>query len=78
MTPAVTSAVTSDGDAVLDVAVYSDTTADESVDGVQGFNFRALSAGITPEDRRRIREELLHRVHPTWNHDHDELDHPPT
>lgn len=63
---------------VLDVAVYSDTTADESVDGVEGFNFRALSAGITPEDRRRIREELLHRVHPTWNHDHDELTHPPT
>lgn len=64
--------------AVLDVAVYSDTTAEESVDGVEGFNFRALSAGITPEDRRRIREELLHRVHPTWAHDHDELDHPPT
>ncbi|RHW25538.1 hypothetical protein D0Z08_18705 [Nocardioides immobilis] len=63
---------------VLDVAVYSDTTADESVDGVEGFNFRALSGGITPEDRRRIREELLHRVHPTWNHDHDELAHPPT
>lgn len=63
---------------VLDVAVYSDTTADESVDGVEGFNFRALSAGITADDRRRIREELLHRVHPTWNHDHDELDHPPT
>ncbi len=63
---------------MLEVAVYSDTTADESVDGVEGFNFRALSAGITPEDRRRIREELLHRVHPTWNHDHDELAHPPT
>ncbi|MDZ5620311.1 hypothetical protein SFC88_05735 [Nocardioides sp. HM23] len=63
---------------VLDVAVYSDTTADESVDGVDGFNFRALSAGITVEDRRRIREELLHRVHPTWDHDHDELAHPPT
>jgi hypothetical protein len=74
----VTSVVTSDGDTVLDVAVYSDTTADESVDGVEGFNFRALSAGITPEDRRRIREELLHRVHPTWNNAHDELDHPPT
>jgi hypothetical protein len=64
--------------AQLEVAVYSDTTADESVDGVEGFNFRALSAGITPDDRRRIREELLHRVHPTWNHDHDELTHPPT
>jgi len=63
---------------VLDVAVFSDTTADESVDGVEGFNFRALSAGITAEDRRRIREELLHRVHPTWNHNHDELAHPPT
>jgi hypothetical protein len=63
---------------VLDVAVYSDTTADESVDGVEGFNFRALSAGITPEDRRRIREELIHRVHPTWDHEHDELAHPPT
>jgi len=63
---------------VLDVAVYSDTTAEESVDGVEGFNFRALSAGITSEDRRRIREELLHRVHPTWGHDHDELAHPPT
>lgn len=64
--------------AALDVAVYSDTTADEAVDGVEGFNFRALSPGITPEDRRRIREELLHRVHPTWSHDHDELAHPPT
>ncbi len=74
MTPPVTAA----RGTVLDVAVYSDTTADESVDGVEGFNFRALSGGITPEDRRRIREELLHRVHPTWNHDHDELAHPPT
>ena len=63
---------------VLDVAVFSDTTADESVDGVEGFNFRALSAGVTADDRRRIREELLHRVHPTWAHDHDELAHPPT
>jgi hypothetical protein len=63
---------------LLEVAVFSDTTADEAVDGVEGFNFRALSPGITAEDRRRIREELLHRVHPTWNHDHDELAHPPT
>jgi hypothetical protein len=63
---------------VLDVAVYSDTTAEESIDGVAGFNFRALSPGITDDDRRRIREELLHRVHPTWSHDHDELAHPPT
>ena len=70
--------MTSGGGPVLDVAVYSDTTADESVDGVEGFNFRALSPGITAEDRRRIREDLLHRVHPTWNHDHDELAHPPT
>lgn len=64
--------------AVLEVAVFSDTTAGESVDGVEGFNFRALSSGITADDRRRIREELLHRVHPMWGHDRDELAHPPT
>lgn len=62
----------------FEVATYTDVTSSEAVDGVDGFNFQAVSPGLTGEDRQRIREGLLHRVVPSWALGHDPLDHPPT
>jgi hypothetical protein len=62
----------------FEVAVYTDVLAAEALDGVDGFNFQAASAGISGVDQQRIRESLLHRVVPSWLLDHDELSHPPT
>jgi len=63
---------------VFDVAIYTDTRADEAIDGIDGFNFQAASTGITAQDRQVIRDNLLHRVAVGWGVDHDPLDHPPT
>jgi len=63
---------------VFDVAIYTDTRADEAIDGIDGFNFQAVSTGITAQDRQIIRDNLLHRVVVGWGVDHDPLDHPPT
>jgi len=62
----------------FDVAVYTDVVASEAVDGVDGFNFQAVSRGITGVDQQRIREKMLHRVIPAWSLGHDELSHPST
>ncbi|MBE2999824.1 hypothetical protein IDM40_14070 [Nocardiopsis sp. HNM0947] len=62
----------------FEVATYTDVTSGEAIDGVDGFNFQAVSPGLTGEDRQRIREGLLHRVVPSWALGHDPLDHPPT
>ncbi|GHC76058.1 hypothetical protein GCM10007079_12010 [Nocardiopsis terrae] len=62
----------------FETATYTDVTAGEAIDGVDGFNFQAVSAGLTGVDQQRIREGLLHRVVPTWALGHDALDHPPT
>ncbi|WP_051050947.1 GAP1-N2 domain-containing protein [Nocardiopsis salina] len=62
----------------FEVATYTDVTSSEAIDGVDGFNFQAVSPGLTGEDRQRIREGLLHRVVPSWALGHDPLDHPPT
>ncbi|MEU3016153.1 hypothetical protein ABZ635_01995 [Nocardiopsis sp. NPDC007018] len=62
----------------FETATYTDVTAGEAIDGVDGFNFQAVSPGLTGVDRQRIREGLLHRVVPSWDLGHDPLDHPPT
>ncbi|WP_244928754.1 hypothetical protein [Nocardioides sp. W7] len=62
----------------FDRAIYTDVRADEAVDGHDGFNFQAVSAGTTGSDLAAIRGVLLHQVQPGWAVDHDELSHPPT
>lgn len=62
----------------FDVATYTDVVASEAIDGVDGFNFQSVSAGVTGVDQQKIRESLLHRVVPSWALDHDALDHPAT
>ena len=61
---------------MFDVALYTDTRANEAVDGIDGFNFQALSEGMTTQDRQVIRDYMLHRVVVGWNVDHDPLEHP--
>lgn len=63
---------------MFDVAIYTDTRADEAIDGIDGFNFRAVSEGITAQDKQAIRDNMLHRVVVGWGVDHDPLAHPPT
>ena len=63
---------------MFDVAIYTDTRADEAIDGIDGFNFQAASKGITAQDRQVIRDNMLHRVIVGWGVDHDPLTHPPT
>ncbi|MFT4188839.1 MAG: hypothetical protein QM621_09695 [Aeromicrobium sp.] len=62
----------------FDVTVYTDVLASEAVDGVDGFNFQAVSAGITGADLQRIRGPLQHIVTSAWSLSHDALSHPPT
>lgn len=62
----------------FEVAIYTDVSASEAIDGVDGFNFQAVSPGVTAADQQQIRESLLHRVVRTWSIDNDELSHPPT
>lgn len=63
---------------MFEVAIYTDARAAEAIDGVDGFNFVAVSAGMTAQDRQVVRSHLLHRVVAGWGVDHDPLDHPPT
>lgn len=62
----------------FDRAIYTDVRADEAVDGYDGFNFQAISAGIGSGDLAVIRGASLHQVQPGWAVDRDELAHPPT
>jgi hypothetical protein len=61
-----------------DTAIYTDVSRDEAVDGVDGFNFQAVSAGIDGADLRHIRELLLHQISNRWPADRDDQEHPPT
>ena len=62
----------------IEVAIYTDVTTEESVDGVDGFNFQSVSPGIDGTRRRRIREVMLHRSDPHWPQDRPETDQPQT
>jgi hypothetical protein len=46
----------------FEVAVYTDVVAADAVDGVDGFNFQAVSPGVDGGALVQIRERLLHRV----------------
>lgn len=59
-------------------AIYTDVTRDESVDGEDGFNFQAISEGITGRERQAIRERMLHRISGQWPVERDEREHPPS
>ena len=63
---------------MFDVAIYTDTRANEAIDGIDGFNFQAISEGITAQDRQVIRSNMLHRVVVGWNVEHDPLDQLPS
>lgn len=63
---------------MFDVALYTDTRANEAIDGIDGFNFQAISEGMNAQDRQVIRDTMLHRVVVGWNADHDPLEHPPS
>ena len=62
----------------FEVAIYTDVSSDEALDGIDGFNFQSASGGVTGEDFRLIRGRLLHRIVPSWSIDNDPLEHPPT
>jgi hypothetical protein len=62
----------------FDTAVYTDVSRDEAVDGVDGFNFQAVSDGIDGADLRHIRELLLHQISNRWPADRDDQEHPHT
>ena len=62
----------------FEVAVYTDVSSDEALDGIDGFNFQSSSPGISGGDLRLIRERLLHRIVPSWSIDRNPLEHPPS
>ena len=37
---------------MFDVALYTDTRASEAIDGIDGFNFQAISEGMNAQDRQ--------------------------
>lgn len=47
---------------MFDTAIYTDVTAEDSLDGRGGFNFQAASAGFTGADQRVAIGQLLHEV----------------
>ncbi|USI89653.1 hypothetical protein [Rhodococcus pyridinivorans] len=63
---------------MFETSIYTDSTAGEALDGVDGFNFQSASEGFTPTDQRAVREYLLHQVVPGWSVDNDPLSHPPS
>lgn len=59
--------------------IYTDVTADEAVDGMDGFNFASMSAGFEPRDRQATTQaSLLHTVRTSWPTSGDPLEHPDT
>lgn len=63
---------------VFEVAVYTDVTRDESIDGTDGFNFQSASSGLDGNHQRQIRETLLHQISNRWPIDREPTDHPET
>lgn len=47
---------------MFDIAIYTDVTAAEAVDGRPGFNFQTLTPGFSGKDQRVALEWMLHRV----------------
>jgi len=64
-------------EAMFDVLIYTDCSAEESVNGRTGFQFMAESAGVSPSDEEVVRTGLLHFVPMSVELDRPEL-HPAT
>lgn len=64
---------------MFEVAIFTDVRAAEAIDGLDGFNFQAVSQGITAQDKDVIKNVLVHRVKVTWSSiNPDPLTHPPS
>jgi hypothetical protein len=61
---------------MFDVLIYTDCSAEESVNGRAGFQFMAESAGVSPSDEEVVRTGLLHSV--PMSVDLDDPRHPST
>lgn len=59
-----------------DVAVYTDVTAHEAVDGNDGFGFLDLTPELNNEKAHFIRDHMLHQVNPVWHG--EDIAHPQT
>ena len=62
----------------FDISIYTDVTADLSLDGNSGFGFQATSGDLDGGDRALIVEHMLHVVSPFWPTDKPATEHPPT
>ncbi len=62
----------------FETAIYTDVTKEEAVDGVDGFNFQAVSPGMDGNHQRQVRENMLHLISSRWPLEREELDHPAT
>ena len=62
---------------MFDVLIYTDCSAEESVNGRTGFQFMAESEGVSPSDEEVVRTGLLHAVPTGVDLDRPEL-HPAT
>lgn len=58
--------------------IFTDVLATEAINGHDGFNFQAVSAGIDGTDQRNIIEFMLHEVSRKWPLEADPLAHPET
>ena len=64
---------------MFDVAIFTDSTPEESLHGQGGFQFQSASPGITPTHEHAIMAAgLIHVVDPTWVRQPDPLTHPPS
>lgn len=61
---------------MFDVAIFTDTRKNESIDGIDGFNFQAVSRGFTAADRQTVKARMLHEIALGWEVDHDPMAHP--
>lgn len=62
---------------MFDVAIYTDGTKSESLNGIAGFDFQSASEGFTPTDQSVV-GGMLHEVVTGWAIHNDPFDHPPS
>lgn len=62
----------------FETAIYTDVSNEESVDGVSGFGFQAVSEGVDGMARAAIVPEMLHLVSQSWARNHEASEQPET
>lgn len=62
----------------FDTAIYTDVSAEESVDGTSGFGFLTVSDGIDEGHKAKIVQRMLHANSPRWPLEADPEQHPQT